>query len=161
MLFRRLLFVPNSAYLILVTSSYLHVWNLLTCSVWWSYKADVVQLAVDPDGTRFVAAVCTKTAVNKAVIQTKKIEEPEEKEQLEKNQKQKHNKKKKQQGLTLGHSSLFASRNSSSFSPTVPLYPVRCFFPQPSHCLEAKAPMSACSYFLLGYSRSMFNYLVL
>ncbi|CAH3175366.1 unnamed protein product [Porites evermanni] len=38
----------SSQYLISITNQYLTVWNLLSCSVWWSVEAPVTSLATDP-----------------------------------------------------------------------------------------------------------------
>lgn len=44
---RRCAFVPESEYLIAATDTQLYVWNTLSCTVWWSYRAAVRSLAVD------------------------------------------------------------------------------------------------------------------
>jgi len=41
-------FIPGSALLAVATAGSLTVWDLLTCSIWWSYAAPVKQLAVHP-----------------------------------------------------------------------------------------------------------------
>ncbi|KAL6045495.1 NET1-associated nuclear protein 1 [Balamuthia mandrillaris] len=43
-----LAFVPDTSFLVCYTKDQLFVWNLLTSSVWWSYRLNVISLAVDP-----------------------------------------------------------------------------------------------------------------
>jgi len=47
-------FIPNTHFLVTYTQEYLYVWNLLTCSVWWSCKLKIQCLAVDKKRGKFV-----------------------------------------------------------------------------------------------------------
>lgn len=47
----------SSQYLMCITKKYLTVWNLLSCSVWWSMQASVSCLAADPQTDLFAAFV--------------------------------------------------------------------------------------------------------
>ncbi|RKP04551.1 hypothetical protein THASP1DRAFT_26846, partial [Thamnocephalis sphaerospora] len=53
---RHLGFVAGTHYLVVATDTHLHVWNLLTCSVWWSYRMNVRLLAVDTTSAEFTVA---------------------------------------------------------------------------------------------------------
>ncbi|KAJ3088070.1 WD repeat-containing protein 75 [Quaeritorhiza haematococci] len=44
----------GSPYLVSSTDKYLHVWNLLTCSVWWSYRLNVKRIMADPSSANFL-----------------------------------------------------------------------------------------------------------
>eukprot|EP00005_Dracoamoeba_jomungandri_P002119 CAMPEP_0174253678 /NCGR_PEP_ID=MMETSP0439-20130205/3047_1 /TAXON_ID=0 /ORGANISM="Stereomyxa ramosa, Strain Chinc5" /LENGTH=611 /DNA_ID=CAMNT_0015334839 /DNA_START=973 /DNA_END=2808 /DNA_ORIENTATION=+ len=46
-------FVPNSPYLVAYSKKKLFVWNLLTCSVWWSYSVAVRTLTVEQPSSPF------------------------------------------------------------------------------------------------------------
>ncbi|OAD67237.1 hypothetical protein PHYBLDRAFT_85784 [Phycomyces blakesleeanus NRRL 1555(-)] len=41
-------FLGDSPYVLTATKTHFYVWNMLTCSVWWSYRCPVDKLAVDP-----------------------------------------------------------------------------------------------------------------
>ncbi|KAG0740570.1 hypothetical protein G6F62_009074 [Rhizopus arrhizus] len=44
----------NCPFMVVITASYMYVWNLLTCKVWWSYKISVDHFAVDTTSNYFV-----------------------------------------------------------------------------------------------------------
>jgi len=46
--------VPNSPFLIAYTSNNVYVWDLLSCSLSWSYNLTVTQLSVDPIQNRYL-----------------------------------------------------------------------------------------------------------
>ncbi|RUS25040.1 WD40-repeat-containing domain protein [Jimgerdemannia flammicorona] len=46
----------NSTFLVSVTRDHLYVWNLLTCTVWWSYQIKVDHLAADRQSSHFIVA---------------------------------------------------------------------------------------------------------
>ncbi|RKO85929.1 hypothetical protein BDK51DRAFT_42094 [Blyttiomyces helicus] len=50
---RRLAFVAGAPFLVASTDSHLYVWNLLTCTVWWSIEISTEFLAVDPKSSLF------------------------------------------------------------------------------------------------------------
>ncbi|KAI8329623.1 WD40-repeat-containing domain protein [Chlamydoabsidia padenii] len=50
-------FINDSPYLVSKSKSHLFVWNLLTCTVWWSYQMQARYVSVDPRKDRFVAVV--------------------------------------------------------------------------------------------------------
>ncbi|KAI8388924.1 WD40-repeat-containing domain protein [Radiomyces spectabilis] len=50
-------FSADSPYLVSVSDDHLSVWNMLTCSVWWSYRMQVQRISVDPYSTQ-LAVVC-------------------------------------------------------------------------------------------------------
>ncbi|KAJ7375351.1 WD repeat-containing protein 75 [Desmophyllum pertusum] len=51
----------SSQYLVSITNQYLTVWNLLSCSVWWSVEAPVACLVPDPQSN----LICVFVAFNK------------------------------------------------------------------------------------------------
>ncbi|CAG8725295.1 1481_t:CDS:10, partial [Acaulospora morrowiae] len=51
-----LVFTKNAPFLVAATKKHLYVWNLLTCTIWWSYKFEVHHLAADPENSSFVVA---------------------------------------------------------------------------------------------------------
>ncbi|KAF0379969.1 WD40 repeat-like protein [Gigaspora margarita] len=53
---RHLAFTNNSPFLVVTTQNFLYVWNLLTCTIWWSYRIEAHHLAVDSKSTRFIIA---------------------------------------------------------------------------------------------------------
>eukprot|EP01116_Phalansterium_solitarium_P023920 TRINITY_DN8595_c0_g1_i1.p1 TRINITY_DN8595_c0_g1~~TRINITY_DN8595_c0_g1_i1.p1 ORF type:complete len:1176 (+),score=463.09 TRINITY_DN8595_c0_g1_i1:143-3670(+) len=53
---RRVAFVPKSGYLVASSRERLYVWDLLTCTVYWSVALDVKEIAVDPEGGRFLVS---------------------------------------------------------------------------------------------------------
>ncbi|KAF9923543.1 WD repeat-containing protein 75 [Linnemannia zychae] len=50
----RLTFLKNSPFLIAATSDHLYSWNLLTCSVWWSYQLKVDKLVASQTNSNFL-----------------------------------------------------------------------------------------------------------
>ncbi|KAG2174669.1 hypothetical protein INT44_006933 [Umbelopsis vinacea] len=54
---QRLAFLGSTPFIAAVTKSHLYVWNLLTCTVWWSYNMTIDHLAVDQQ-TGVFAVVC-------------------------------------------------------------------------------------------------------
>ncbi|KAI7860103.1 WD40-repeat-containing domain protein [Circinella umbellata] len=50
-------FVGDSPYLLAASKTHITVWNMLTCTVWWSYKIKASHIAVDTLSTR-IAVVC-------------------------------------------------------------------------------------------------------
>lgn len=56
---RKVAFVPHSTFVVGYTTTHLIVWNLLTCTVWWSHKAYVTSLTVDPHSPRFAVSLGT------------------------------------------------------------------------------------------------------
>ncbi|KAG0031342.1 hypothetical protein BGZ81_001370 [Podila clonocystis] len=57
----RLTFLKNSPFLIAATRDHLYSWNLLTCSVWWSYQIRVEQLVASQTNSNFMIT-CTDPA---------------------------------------------------------------------------------------------------
>lgn len=55
---RHMSFVGASQFLVSATRSELLVWNLVTCSVWWSYRASITALAVDHSSPVFAPRFC-------------------------------------------------------------------------------------------------------
>ncbi|KAI8071202.1 quinon protein alcohol dehydrogenase-like superfamily [Gongronella butleri] len=55
-------FINDSPFLVARTASHLFVWNILACTVWWSYEIATAQLAVDPCSLQF-AVVTGNTVV--------------------------------------------------------------------------------------------------
>ncbi|OAQ26127.1 WD40 repeat-like protein [Linnemannia elongata AG-77] len=51
---RHLTFLKNSPFLIAATSDHLYSWNLLTCSVWWSYQLKVDRLVASQTNSNFM-----------------------------------------------------------------------------------------------------------
>ncbi|KAF9136120.1 hypothetical protein BGW39_006916 [Mortierella sp. 14UC] len=49
-----LTFVKNSPFLIAATSDHIYSWNLLTCSVWWSYQLKVDRLVASQTNSNFM-----------------------------------------------------------------------------------------------------------
>ncbi|KAI8982312.1 hypothetical protein BDF20DRAFT_912490 [Mycotypha africana] len=43
----------NCPFLIAISKEHLHVWNILTCNVWWSYKMTVDHFSVNKDSNQF------------------------------------------------------------------------------------------------------------
>ncbi|KAG0379289.1 hypothetical protein BGX24_000977 [Mortierella sp. AD032] len=54
-------FLKNSPFLIAATSDHLYSWNLLTCSVWWSYQLKVDHLVASQTNSNFMVT-CTDRA---------------------------------------------------------------------------------------------------
>ncbi|KAI8093755.1 WD40-repeat-containing domain protein [Halteromyces radiatus] len=50
-------FVNDTPYLVSRSKTHLFVWNLLTCTVWWSYQMRTRYVSVDPRADRFVVVV--------------------------------------------------------------------------------------------------------
>eukprot|EP01137_Pigoraptor_chileana_P009467 Opistho-2@57784 len=50
-------FIAASPFLVASTETTVYVWNILTCSVWWSYRMNATSIAVDPSSPRFAAFV--------------------------------------------------------------------------------------------------------
>ncbi|CAO3599732.1 unnamed protein product [Absidia cylindrospora] len=50
-------FINDSPYLVSRSKSHLFVWNLLTCTVWWSYQIPTRYVSVDPRADRFMVVV--------------------------------------------------------------------------------------------------------
>eukprot|EP00128_Syssomonas_multiformis_P007279 Colp12_sorted_trinity150504_noHs@23611 len=65
---KRVMFVPKTHFLVTYSESHLWVWNLLTCSVWWSYRVVVDAAAAEPFNGRF--AVVSSTTQGKERTQT-------------------------------------------------------------------------------------------
>ncbi|KFH63820.1 hypothetical protein MVEG_10513 [Podila verticillata NRRL 6337] len=57
----RLTFLKNSPFLIAATRDHLYSWNLLTCSVWWSYQIRCEQLVASQTNSNFMIT-CTDPA---------------------------------------------------------------------------------------------------
>ncbi|KAF9173385.1 hypothetical protein BGX21_002483 [Mortierella sp. AD011] len=55
---KHLTFVKNSPFLIATTKDHLYSWNLLTCSVWWSYQIKVDTLTASQSNSNFMIT-CT------------------------------------------------------------------------------------------------------
>ncbi|KAL1916581.1 uncharacterized protein VTP21DRAFT_5772 [Calcarisporiella thermophila] len=53
---QRLAFCSGSHFLVACTNKHLYVWNLLTCTVWWSCKLSVAQLSIDLASPHFVVS---------------------------------------------------------------------------------------------------------
>ncbi|ORX56771.1 WD40 repeat-like protein [Hesseltinella vesiculosa] len=53
-----LAFVSDSPYLVARSATHLFVWNLLSCTVWWSYQMNTKFLSVDPTSSRFAVVTC-------------------------------------------------------------------------------------------------------
>ena len=60
---RQLDFIPGTHFLVTYTQEYLYVWNLLTCSVWWSCMLKIQCLSVDKKRGKFV--VCDTSVPKK------------------------------------------------------------------------------------------------
>jgi len=60
-----ILFVPSSSLLAVLTEKGLFVWNLLTCSLWWSYAAQALAIATHPSRAG-LALLATVPAVRAA-----------------------------------------------------------------------------------------------
>ncbi|KAI7867574.1 quinon protein alcohol dehydrogenase-like superfamily [Spinellus fusiger] len=66
-----LAFLADSPYLVATTKSHFYVWNLLTCSVWWSYKCSLAHLAVDSQSGRFAGVQSTSAGDRIMVFEAK------------------------------------------------------------------------------------------
>ncbi|KAJ1555423.1 WD repeat-containing protein 75 [Nowakowskiella sp. JEL0078] len=53
----KIFFAPDAPYLIAITVGHLHMWNLLSCSVEWSLKAEVQLVTADPSSSNFILLV--------------------------------------------------------------------------------------------------------
>jgi len=45
--YSKVVFVPGTPFLVAYTQYTLYIWNLLTMSVWWSYRLSILSLAVE------------------------------------------------------------------------------------------------------------------
>ncbi|KAF9417570.1 hypothetical protein BGZ94_009944 [Podila epigama] len=62
----RLTFLKNSPFLIAATKEHLYSWNLLTCSVWWSYQIRIGALVASPTHAHFMVTCLDPTKVQGA-----------------------------------------------------------------------------------------------
>ncbi|CAG8503216.1 7091_t:CDS:10 [Acaulospora colombiana] len=53
---KHIVFTNNAPFLVTTTRSHLYVWNLLTCTIWWSYRLEVHHLVADPENSSFAVA---------------------------------------------------------------------------------------------------------
>ncbi|KAI9494003.1 hypothetical protein BDB00DRAFT_820388 [Zychaea mexicana] len=60
-------FVGDSPYLLAASETRITVWNMLTCTVWWSYKIQASHIAVDTLSTR-IAVVCYNEKVKESLF---------------------------------------------------------------------------------------------
>eukprot|EP01130_Rhizamoeba_saxonica_P018201 TRINITY_DN9033_c0_g1_i1.p1 TRINITY_DN9033_c0_g1~~TRINITY_DN9033_c0_g1_i1.p1 ORF type:complete len:499 (+),score=97.39 TRINITY_DN9033_c0_g1_i1:1442-2938(+) len=60
-----LYFIPNTSFLVSYTKYHLYVWDLLSCSISWSYKIQVNHFAVDTD-SRFI--IQSPVAENESLV---------------------------------------------------------------------------------------------
>ncbi|KAF9351527.1 WD repeat-containing protein 75 [Mortierella sp. NVP85] len=59
---KHMTFVENSPFLIATTKDHLYSWNLLTCSVWWSYQINVELLQASETNSNFMI-ICPDPSV--------------------------------------------------------------------------------------------------
>ncbi|KAI9013838.1 quinon protein alcohol dehydrogenase-like superfamily [Phycomyces nitens] len=64
-------FLGDSPYVVTASKTHFYVWNMLTCSVWWSYRCPVDQLAVDPLSGRIAIVHSSGTSGRVLVFEAK------------------------------------------------------------------------------------------
>eukprot|EP01135_Chromosphaera_perkinsii_P010568 Nk52_evm6s2171 gene=Nk52_evmTU6s2171 len=53
-------FIPGTPFLVAFSDNYIHVWNMITCSVWWSQKLNVAFVSISKTSKTFVAFALAK-----------------------------------------------------------------------------------------------------
>lgn len=62
-------FAGDSPYLVAASTGFFAVWNMLTCTVWWSYKLSASYVAVDKHSSK-IAIACNQRLMDKSLIVT-------------------------------------------------------------------------------------------
>ncbi|ORY00710.1 WD40 repeat-like protein [Basidiobolus meristosporus CBS 931.73] len=65
---KKLVFTSNSPFLIAITKDHLYVWNLLSCTIWWSCRLVVTKFAVDQSSSQFAVAVANQYNTTSLVV---------------------------------------------------------------------------------------------